>query len=267
MRKKGGAWVTLSGAYTVTSATPNLVTFHNRESSGGTNHVIELDNLRIEQGVGAPPLAQFQFEENATTTSDWSIPGGWSADGGTYGVLGASATFSPGLFGQGIAVDGTSTGRVTFPAGLFGRGTSDLTTSFWFKAPSSSIAIRELLGNRVSSSHGNFLGFRLGMSNITAEIDQDGSGTNYGFVTGGSNVSDNMWHHVAVTRAGTSLKLYLDGVLVSGASTAATTNLTLVNPVIYGQGVGSGTMGAIDELRVYPRELNACQVQVLSTHP
>lgn len=71
------------------------------------------------------------------------------------------------------------------------------------------------------------------------------------FQTTGS-VSRNIWHHVAMVKAGTTLKLYLDGLLVGSAPVAATIN-TPTSPTMVIGGERDGTVafnGAISNLRL-----------------
>jgi hypothetical protein len=72
----------------------------------------------------------------------------------------------------------------------------------------------------------------------------------------------NKWTHVATTYDGTTLQLYLDGVLVNtmpqtGSMTASSDALTIGGNVFSGQ----NWMGLIDEVRIYNRALNPTEIQ------
>lgn len=63
--------------------------------------------------------------------------------------------------------------------------------------------------------------------------------------------SDSIWHHWAVTRAGTTLRLFKDGILV--ASVANSTNLLANGPIGIGANVNRTAFpfsGYIDEIRI-----------------
>jgi WD40 repeat protein len=65
------------------------------------------------------------------------------------------------------------------------------------------------------------------------------------------------WHHVAATKSGTAVHLYIDGKDVTGT----VTNKTLVNntqPLLLGQNAGSGWLnGVLDEVALYKTALTA----------
>jgi len=77
-----------------------------------------------------------------------------------------------------------------------------------------------------------------------------------------STVSDTNWHHIVGTRTSTSVKLYVDGNIVSGTNTPA----TLVNtssPLLLGaqNGPGAFLAATIDEFAYYNVELSAATIQ------
>src|SRR5204862_85071 len=57
-----------------------------------------------------------------------------------------------------------------------------------------------------------------GSGQVFLEVEQEASNTNYGTQTTTATYADGQWHHVAMTRSGTVLKLYVDGVLPSLAA-------------------------------------------------
>jgi hypothetical protein len=69
------------------------------------------------------------------------------------------------------------------------------------------------------------------------------------------------WHHVAVTKSGSTVRLYIDGASVTGAATNRTmTDNTL--PLAIGQSSDSAYFdGGIDEVAVYRGALTASQIQ------
>ena len=73
-------------------------------------------------------------------------------------------------------------------------------------------------------------------------------GRHGGTVIGGNAVTINTWHHVALSKSGTTLGLYLDGTRI--ATGTVTTNVNNTDPLeIGGRGV-EGLLGYIDDLRV-----------------
>ena len=74
-------------------------------------------------------------------------------------------------------------------------------------------------------------------------------------------VTDTGWHHVAVTKSGAAVKLYIDGADVTGGVTARTmANNTL--PLSIGQSSGTSYWnGTLDEVALYRTALTASQLQ------
>lgn len=77
-----------------------------------------------------------------------------------------------------------------------------------------------------------------------------------------STVSDTNWHHIAATKAGATVKIYIDGVDVTGT----VTNQTLASSGLalhIGQtdGFEQPFFGSIDEAALYPTALSATRVQ------
>ena len=72
----------------------------------------------------------------------------------------------------------------------------------------------------------------------------------------------NTWSHIAVTYDGATLRLYVNGTLVSsqartGAISTSTNPLQIGGDSIYGQFF----QGAIDEVRIYNRALTQAEIQ------
>jgi hypothetical protein len=75
----------------------------------------------------------------------------------------------------------------------------------------------------------------------------------------------NSFHHVAVTKSGTSVIIYVDGVSYP-ASSAYTSTFTFTTPIAIGADGDNHTApfyGAIDELAVYSRALSAAEIKAL----
>ena len=75
-----------------------------------------------------------------------------------------------------------------------------------------------------------------------------------------ATINDGVWHHIAATHDGTSLKVYLDGVQVgtTQAKTFATTGSQL--SIGYRGVSGEFFRGDIDEVRIWDRALTAAEI-------
>ena len=85
-----------------------------------------------------------------------------------------------------------------------------------------------------------------------------------------SNVNDNEWHHIAFTRKGTAIKIYLDGILNTNTTFSGTlpTYAESTGIVLGCFGYSSGNIypliGAISDFRIYNHTLSAKEVYELS---
>jgi len=75
---------------------------------------------------------------------------------------------------------------------------------------------------------------------------------------------DNNWHHIAATRDNTSMKLYIDGVLIgTSPSPAGSLSGNLLHNYLAGYGWGTYWKGNMDDLRFYKRVLSSTEVIML----
>ncbi|AKF80361.1 EGF domain-containing protein [Myxococcus fulvus 124B02] len=198
--------------------------------------------------------------------------------GTSNGTLGSSTSRTVSFDGSGaVALTPTQmcdlNAQVDFGLAPGQFGTGDFTISYWLKTTFNSSGSGDLIGNRVNGSAGNFIGARLNgaTSGTSLEMYQDAGGTNgAGAGVSSSPLNNGNWHHVAYTRAGTSLKMYIDGVLVSTGSSAAPTNLTGLNSFRIGRRLPCfsnfySIPATFDDVRTYSRALNACDVALINT--
>lgn len=150
--------------------------------------------------------------------------------GGVNGTLSASVTREAngpsGL--RAVHITGANDSFVSFGAGVGQFGKSDFTVALWVKT-SEQLRYFDIVGNRTDGSHGNFFCVRMtgrheslpaGMFSV--EVDQDGGGTNYVWVQSScAGLNDGAWHHVAASRRGPRLTLYVDGQPCGSAAAGA----------------------------------------------
>ena len=78
----------------------------------------------------------------------------------------------------------------------------------------------------------------------------------------GTFIADGTWHHVAVTRSGSSLEFYVDGTNVGSDTTG--TDLVRDDDIEIGRALWSGSLylnGSIDEVNIYKRALSASEIR------
>ena len=170
------------------------------------------------------PVHQWQFEETSGPTAlDTGTPGG------VNGTLGSSASrVSPGLEGNGAVVlagghfDPNS--YVDFGTTVAAFGTADFTVMFRFQSTFNIPGHGEVFGTRDDPSGGNFLSMRMNSGGgFGVEFSDTVNGTGVGAL---SPLNDGQPHHIAFSRQGTLVKLYVDGVLNSTNSSFGVVNLT-----------------------------------------
>jgi prepilin-type N-terminal cleavage/methylation domain-containing protein len=195
--------------------------------------------------------SQWKFDElttainNSTTVDSW---GGNTATLSTGDALEKLRTDCP--YGKCIYFDGTDD---ILASSVFTNSiTADLTFGGWLKT-SVAPAVQDRI---LDLDQSGLTGIQICMSTEGAYLlDNSGGPTNS--IVGPTGRSNGTWHHVMVTRAGTTYKLYINGVYIG---TTAGTVLTYVR-VYIGGGGGYRWDGTIDDVRVYGAAMSTSQIQ------
>jgi hypothetical protein len=193
----------------------------------------------------------FGFEEGSgTTTADVS-------GNGHPGTLVGGATWpTTGKYGRAVGLNGSSQYvRVDTP----GAPTGDFTWMVWAN-PTTLAGWRGLLEIQTSASTGVELALDEGRPQVWS------NGTLR--LTAGSSLPLGTWTHVAITRAGSTLTVYVNGSSV-GTATETSAFSWAACPYLIGVDADSGCTGALnghfagqlDEFRLYNRALSAPEVQ------
>lgn len=147
--------------------------------------------------------------------------------------------------GFSAAFDGSGDQLTTPDNGAFDIGTGDFTLDFWLFL-NSTAAFQEIIGSSA------------GTADWISLYRDTGGGGQYilrlqnTLFSGPLALDTTSWHHIAITRSGTSLKFFIDGTASGGPHTSSD-NITLGGTLTIGQapGVGAGDLnGYIDELRI-----------------
>ena len=89
------------------------------------------------------------------------------------------------------------------------------------------------------------------------------SGTNFDF-SPDLALSAGTWYHITMVRRGTSLEIYLGGILVNSRNDFSGTLRSSTEVRIGGNGDSGGVWGAIDDVRIYSRALTSGEIGVLA---
>jgi len=144
------------------------------------------------------------------------------------------------------------TGAYDFTSGQVDIGkttqTGDFSVTFWFNADSNS-GVQRLWHNNNNSSK---LEIQWYNSQVAYTV-KDATGNN------GSSLNTGTWYHVALTREGSAVKLYIDGVLKSSTTEdEALSNAD--NATIGGSGSSENYNGKIDDVSNWSRALTATEI-------
>ena len=199
--------------------------------------------------------AYLKMDENSgTSVPDWS---GNSNDGTTTAV-----TWDEGYNNNGLDFNGTSSYvDLGNPADLQ-FGTEDFTVSTWVKADDVS-SDRFIFWYGDAGVDTNQWWLKSESGKLRFLLDSTSGPTITNIVTD-DVVLDNDWHHVAVVRNGSTLKIIVDGVVEKSGSVSSDINVTsTTNGLTIGKDkgdIGRYWDGKIDEVRLYGAALTEAQV-------
>jgi hypothetical protein len=182
-----------------------------------------------------------------------------SGNGNTGTLNGATWTAS-GKYGKALVFNGTNAiVTVNDSPGL--RLSAAMTLEAWI-SPS---AVTAIWRDIIYKGDDNY--YLEGTSTIAGRPAMGGTFAN-SLLYGPSALTPNVWTHLAATYDGTTMKLYVNGILVasqpqSGPIVTSGNPLQIGGDSFYGQYF----IGAIDEVRIYDRALSASEVQVDMSTP
>jgi len=132
-------------------------------------------------------------------------------------------------------------------------GSGDFTIEYWFNLTSTAPAYQVFVAQR-SSAITNYAIVMFCTATVVAfSLSTSGTSDTYG-VGGNWSADTGVWHHLAVSRSGGTLKLFLDGVVVSTSSNLGTASIYNSTAVLSIGGDSTGTsnqvMAYIDDLRI-----------------
>lgn len=173
-------------------------------------------------------------------------------DNGTTGAFNASLHFD----GTNDYVDmgDPSSGKLDF-------GTNPFSIAVWAKTSSSGL---QTIVSKVNTSTNNGFSLRLDTSSVYPEIILDDDTGSRAIAT--TAINDGEWHHIAATRNGTSLKIYVDGKLEAEDSISAALDVSGAESLNIGRrevSAGGYFSGQIDDVRLYNYELTAEQIGII----
>jgi hypothetical protein len=227
--------------------------FNGNYPLGGTRY---MDEVRITAGARysgafAPPMQPFQclmaeFDPYYANVVLHLRADGNAVDQKWHSVTFASPSYVGGRFGQAFNFSGSNYVSVANSSD-FNFNTGDFTIECWFK------------GNTTASGYTDRF-FSLGNNGVAGAMGIVLNGSGYvrvdhatnTILTGTVAVTDNSWHHIAVTRASGTVLLFVDGT--QQASATYSSSLSFTTPLEIGEDSSLGTSscitGALDDIRI-----------------
>ena len=213
----------------------------------------------IQVALAAAPtdglVGYWNFDENSGTVAN-------DSSGGAHnGTLTNGPVWSAGNTGAAVTFDGTD--DFVGLGDVLDMGTNDFTISAWVKSTSTAPGVTRngIIYKRTTSSSVN-AGYKLSMPNGAFNFNI-ADGTNYKELTSGSGYNDGNWHNVvAVADRASTMKLYVDGILIGSTdennvgNIDSTTNLAIGALNTGGAVTYQQFNGSIDEVRIYNRALS-----------
>jgi len=260
-----------------------------------------IDHLKIYKYVRTPeqihfdmatgsPIAYYSFDEGGGTTANNSqekinqkdLVGWWKLDegaddlctGGANDICdemkvndgtNSSATWATGRPGGALTTNGSSTYfQIPDHDSIDFAYNQDFAVSFWVKDGGSNANADAIVEKWAASGSYPYV-FRYDTSNSIKFYRYDG--TNNPGSIGTTTINDSAWHHIVGVKNGSTLYLYIDGVLNDSDADTTTGTTTNSSPVYVGMR-GGGTnyyAGTVDDIQIYNNALTASEVSALYT--
>ncbi len=217
--------------------------------------------------VSATPsslLVHLGFDENEGTVAFDS------SGGGRHSTLVNGPAFGPGRIGNALNFTAASSQHATLPSGIV-NGLNDFTIATWVKVSSFATWQRifdfgtgtnnyMFLTTQYTGTAPNNAKLRFGIRTPSI-AEQTVSGTSIALSAG-------VWTHVAVTRSGNTVSLYVDGSLAgSGSITLNPADLGTTTQNYLGKSQWNDPYldGALDDFRLYSEAMSAAEISNLGT--
>jgi hypothetical protein len=261
--------LTQSAVY-VSDTNPLTIGRRPAAGAGGLYFTGSIDEVRVSSGSrysGSFTPARTSLIPDTTTLGLWHLDQGsgqtivdasTNQNHGTLGADSASSTDDPTWLTGATADGAVSTVQevprflphghaLTFSGSNYMENNSvttagDFTAEEWFKSTYTSTNTLRIMD---IARTGSTTGLQVTMAGTTGQVNIGDTGLTNSSVSGPTGKNDGAWHHVAVTRQGPVLSLFVDGVF-QGKTTAV--NTPTYSQLVAGNGIGHSAIALIGEL-------------------
>ncbi|WP_396142468.1 LamG-like jellyroll fold domain-containing protein [Flavobacterium sp.] len=139
-------------------------------------------------------------------------------------------------------------------------GTSDFSISVWFLTTDNISS--HIINKRFSQSWGNYWE----LTKFLFGINETNNDLNYNFIINNQPQTPNVWYNLIITRNGTSIKYYINGLLYQTITTTVINNISNTSNLVIGavltplSGVLQSHDGKIDDIGIWNRELTQQEI-------
>jgi subtilisin-like proprotein convertase family protein len=270
--------------WTVVSNNVSVLTGPGLADTG--NNSLNLQDGRINRTLATTPGRSYtlRFASRQAPLMDgliawWPLEdGGADIVGGHNGAVTNNPNFVPGEVGRAINLTDRNQGVIVpdRPDLNFGAG-ADFSIEAWIRplVAQTDYGVMNIVDKRITPFFGNdavALGYEFCLANgrLTMQLS-DSLSNPFLTATGGNDLRDGSWHHVAVTinRASTAGgRLYVDGQLVNTFDpTSKSGDLTTTAPLLIGMHpspwLDCNFRGNLDEVSLYNRALETAEIQAI----
>ncbi len=217
--------------------------------------------------------AYYKFDEGTGTTTADSSGNGYN--GTFYGSGSAGPDWTVGKVGKGLAFDRDGTNKAVYAVDPM--PTTDFTYSFWTQLQGTTNERILLRANGNAAGNPDHEFGITSRPNFVRTLDVELNGSTV--LTSNTSLTLNQWYYVTVTRSGSTVNLYLNGVLDStgtdGTALTFDPSCYLLMGIEQSFGTCSGTtfaseyMGKLDDLKIYDYGRTLAQItsDMNSGHP
>lgn len=145
--------------------------------------------------------------------------------------------------------------------------TNDFSISLWMKASEEINSYDVVFSKSSSLNHYEYVNALFSAYGELRWYLSDHNETlwNHYVAFGANAIFTNQWHHILLVRENTTIKAFLNGVLIDESTLPANYNLSSTSAITLGKGGSIGTYfpGSVDEVRIYNYALTPDQIKLL----
>jgi hypothetical protein len=195
--------------------------------------------------------------------------GGTVADASGNGhnaTLSGSATWATGRFGNGVSLPAGFSNFIKTDSAFPALGTGDFTVSLWFKGASPGGGWRNLFMDGEYANNALYMTTcDMTWHDLPEQSLRVSMGAFFTDVASGPTIFNNTsWYNVALTRSGTTVTAYVNGVQEGTSTTSAANIASHIVSMGGTSDLGNGLIGMMDDVAVWNQSLTLGQIAAIA---